>query len=198
MHLESVPMFPLRAVLYPGGPLPLRIFEPRYLDMVGRCVKEQSPFGVLLLMQGSEVGKEVRTQPTGTLARIVDWNQGADGLLGITAIGEDRFRLLKMHQQEDGLNTADIEVLPPEPEIPVPAEHKVLADLLQAAFDDLGEFYTFIEKRFDDASWVGFRFAEILPIDMQSKQYCLELDDPLARLEFIRPYLREMREEQAS
>ena len=118
MQIQSVPMFPLRAVLYPGGPLPLRIFEPRYIDMIGRCVKEQSPFGVVMLLEGADVDTKVHTQATGTLARIVDWDQGADGLLGITALGEDRFRLLRMEQQEDGLTVADIEVLPAEPETP--------------------------------------------------------------------------------
>jgi len=195
MSKQSIPLFPLQTVLYPGGPLPLRIFEPRYLEMVSRCVKEDTPFGVVLLMQGSEVAAEVRTQATGTLATIRDWDKGADGLLGITAIGGDRFRLLAIKQQEDGLNIGDVEVLPPEPEVPVPADYSLLADLLRAAFDDLGDYYALIEQRFDDASWVGYRFAELLPLDMQSKQYCLELDDPLMRLEFIRPYLREMREE---
>jgi Lon protease-like protein len=197
MSYQSVPIFPLQAVLFPGGPLPLRIFEPRYLDMVSRCVREDTPFGVVQLLQGSEVSQAMQTEATGTLARICDWNQGDDGLLGIIAAGEGRFRLRAIQQQDDGLNVGDIELLPPEPEVPVPAEYAVLVELLRASYDDLGEHYASIEPRFDDASWVGYRFAEILPLSIQSKQYCLELDDPLARLEYIRPYLREMREEQA-
>jgi Lon protease-like protein len=197
MSHQSVPIFPLQAVLFPGGPLPLRIFEPRYLDMVSRCVREDKPFGVVQLLQGSEVSEAIQTEATGTLARICDWNQGDDGLLGIIAAGEARFRLRAIQQQDDGLNVGDIELLPTEPEVPVPAEYAVLAELLRASFADLGEHYASIEPRFDDASWVGYRFAEILPLSMQNKQHCLELDDPLARLEYIRPYLREMREEQA-
>jgi len=197
MSRQSVPLFPLQTVLYPGGPLALKIFEPRYLDMVSSCIRDAAPFGVLLLTEGAEVSSEVQTQATGTLANIADWYQGSDGLLGITAIGAERFRLLAMRQQEGGLNVGDIELLPAEPEVPVPAEYSVLAELLRATFDDLGEHYASIEQSFDDASWVGYRLAEILPLDIQSKQYCLELDDPLARLEFIRPYLREMREELA-
>ena len=197
MSRQSVPLFPLQTVLYPGGPLLLKIFEPRYLDMVSSCIRDAVPFGVLLLTEGAEVSSEVQTQATGTLANISDWYQGSDGLLGITATGAERFRLLAMRQQDGGLNVGDIELLPAEPEVPVPAEYSVLAELLRATFDDLGEHYASIEQRFDDASWVGYRLAEILPLDMQSKQYCLELDDPLARLEFIRPYLREMREELA-
>jgi len=202
MSRQSVPLFPLQTVLFPGGPLLLRIFEPRYLDMVSRCVKDNSPFGVVLLAEGwqaSEVVSEVKpqTQATGTLAVISDWNQGADGLLGITAMGRERFRLLSMSRQDDGLNMGDIELLPAEPEVPVPADFALMSDLLRAVIDDLGEAYEGIERRFDDASWVGYRFAEILPLDAQRKQYCLELDDPLARLEFLQPFLRETREAQS-
>jgi Lon protease-like protein len=198
MSRQSVPLFPLQTVLFPGGPLPLRIFEPRYLDMVSRCVKGNEPFGVVLLAegsQGSEVASSVQpqTQATGTLALISDWYQGVDGLLGITATGGERFRLLSMSRLDDGLNVGDIEVLPAEPEVPVPAEFALMPDLLSAVIDDLGEPYEGIERRFDDASWVGYRFAEILPIDVQRKQYCLELDDPLARLEFLHPFLRDTR-----
>ena len=166
--------------------------------MVSRCVKGNEPFGVVLLAegaQGSEVASSVQpqTQATGTLALISDWYQGVDGLLGITAIGGERFRLLGMLRLDDGLNMGDIEVLPAEPEVPVSAEFALMPDLLSAVIDDLGEPYEGIERHFDDASWVGYRFAEILPIDVQRKQYCLELDDPLARLEFLYPFLRDTR-----
>ena len=202
MSRQSVPLFPLQTVLFPGGPLPLRIFEPRYLDMVSRCVKGSEPFGVVLLadgLQGSEIASEVqpKTQATGTLALISDWYQGADGLLGITAVGRERFRLLGMSRLDDGLNVGDVEVLPAEPEAPVPAEFALMPELLRAVIDDLGEAYQGIEQRFDDASWVGYRLAEILPIDLEHKQYCLELDDPLARLEFLHPFLRDTREAQS-
>jgi Lon protease-like protein len=90
-------------VLFPGGPLPLRIFEARYLDMISRCLKTDTPFGVLLIRDGDETGA-ARTHTVGTLARIVDWYQGSDGLLGVTAAGEQRFRLLDVGIQPDGLN----------------------------------------------------------------------------------------------
>ena len=104
----QVPLFPLRTVLYPGGPLPLRIFEPRYVDMIGRCMKTDSPFGVLLIKEGSEDGPAT-TYEVGTLARITDWYQGSDGLLGITALGEQRFRLISSRREADGLNVGEIE-----------------------------------------------------------------------------------------
>lgn len=192
----SVPLFPLQTVLFPGGPLPLRVFEPRYLDMISRCMQASESFGVVLIVAGSEVAGEVLTQANGTLATIFDWYQGSDGLLGITAMGGSRFRLLSMHRQDDGLNLGDIEILPPEPDIPVPGDYAVMSDLLRVVIDDLGHLYEKVEHHFDDASWVGYRFAEILPLTPERKQYCLEMDDPVARLEFLRPFLRQIHTQQ--
>jgi Lon protease-like protein len=201
----SLPLFPLRTVLFPGGPLALRIFEPRYLDMISRCMKDDSSFGVVLIAEGREaLGQEahgqaqteIQTQATGTLAKIVDWDQGEDGLLGLTAMGGDRFRLLSAHQQDDGLNVGSVEILPPEPEVPLPGDYALMADLLRAVMNDIGDLYAGVERCYDDASWVGYRFAEILSLDLESKQHCLEIDDPLVRLEFLRPFLRQIRDEQ--
>jgi Lon protease-like protein len=110
----KIPLFPLGTVLFPGGPLPLRIFEQRYLDMISSCLKNDSRFGVLLIRTGKETG-DATTHSVGTLARIVDWYQGSDGLLGITAIGEERFRLLQSERQENGLHLGDVKRLEAEP-----------------------------------------------------------------------------------
>jgi Lon protease-like protein len=192
----SVPLFPLRTVLFPEGPLPLRVFEPRYLDMISRCMKTNEPFGVVLIAEGREAGNMVSTHAQGTLATITDWYQGDDGLLGITASGGERFRLLSMERQPDGLNVGKIEKLPPEPAMPVPADFVRLAGLLRAILSDgdIAQLYKGLEPRYDDASWVGYRFAEILPIELEQKQLCLEMDDPLERLEYLRPMLRETKQ----
>ena len=160
--------------------------------MVSNCMKKNEPFGVVLIAEGNETGSEVVTQATGTLAMITDWYQGGDGLLGITATGESRFRLMSMRRQDDGLNTGDIEILPPEPEVPVPGDYLHMAKVLDALLDDIGGLYEQIPRDFDDASWVGYRLAETLPIEQEQKQYCLELDDPLARLEFLNPFLQQV------
>jgi len=192
-----VPLFPLTTVLFPGGPLPLRLFEPRYLDMVGRCMRQEVPFGVLLLSGATEAGQTVvRTEDIGTLATIVDWYQGADGLLGITALGGERFRLLGMQRQADGLNVGDIEVLAKDPEVALPQRYALMAELLRAIIDDLGKLYESVEKNYADASWVGFRFAEILPLSNSQKQLCLQMTDPIARLEYLQPLLRQIRDQQ--
>jgi Lon protease-like protein len=188
----KVPLFPLRTVLYPGGPLPLRIFEPRYLDMISKCLKNDSPFGVLLIKTGSEAGPAT-TYDIGTLARIIDWYQGSDGLLGITAVGEQRFRLLSSSREPDGLAVGDIELIPTETTRALTDEYRPLAKILSGVLEDLGRLYETLDKKYDDAGWVGYRFAEILPITPEQKQNCLEADDPVQRLEMMRDVLDSVR-----
>ena len=188
----QVPLFPLRTVLYPGGPLPLRIFESRYIDMVSRCIKGDEPFGVLLIRSASETGTS-STYDVGTLARITDWYQGNDGLLGITAVGEQRFRLISSVREADGLNVGNVELLPIEDGPTLPDEYKPLAGILSGVLNDLGRLYEPLAKKYDDAGWVGYRFAEILPITPEQKQSCLEADDPVSRLEMMSEVLDSVR-----
>ena len=187
-----VPLFPLNTVLFPGGPLPLRIFEARYLDMISHCMRHESPFGVLLIRDGDEAGVST-THNVGTLARITDWYQGSDGLLGITAIGEQRFRLIASQRQDDGLNIGEIEVLDSEPNLPLPEEYEEIATILAGVLDDLGRLYESLDRHFDDAGWVTSRFVEILPIDLEEKQRCLEQNDPVERLRIVRELLKATR-----
>ena len=188
----EIPLFPLNTVLYPDGPLPLRIFEQRYLDMISRCMKEEIPFGVALIKEGAEVGL-AKVHDTGTLASIADWYHGSDGLLGITAIGQQRFKINSSQRQADGLMIADVNQLPSELEVQLPDAYSPLADILTGVLDDLGRLYEQLEKRYADASWVSFRFAEILPITPEQKQLLLECDDPLQRLDEIRAVLESVR-----
>ncbi len=188
----KVPLFPLSTVLYPGGPLPLRIFEPRYLDMISDCLKNDKPFGVLLIRSGSETGPAT-TYEVGTLARITDWYQGSDGLLGITAVGEQRFRLISVSRRSDGLNIGEIELLEPEDCLSLPEEYKPLANILAGVLDDLGRLYESLERQYDDAGWVGYRFAEILPITTEQKQSCLEANDVMQRLILVQEVLNTVR-----
>lgn len=183
-----VPLFPLNTVLFPGGPLPLRIFETRYIDMVSHCLKTDSPFGVVLIAEGGETGP-ARTRDVGTLAHIIDWYQGSDGLLGVTAIGERRFRLLASERRADGLNVGEVEVLPDEPFLALAEEYRGIAEMLADVMDDLGLLYDSLERRFEDAGWVASRFVEILPLDLEQKQRCLEDADPEARLDIVRQIL---------
>jgi uncharacterized protein len=187
---SEIPLFPLNTVLFPGGPLPLRIFEPRYVDMVRHCMRSGSAFGVVLIRTGGEVGAVARTADIGTTARIVDFSQLPDGLLGLSCLGERRFRILRRWRQEDGLNLAEVEWLPvAEPE-PLPPELGFLSDLLKRVLPELGEMYANVPRHFDSADWVGARLVEILPLSLGDKQALLELEDAVARLERIAPLIR--------
>ena len=191
----------MRIVLFPDGPLPLRIFEPRYLDMIARCMKDNAQFGVVLTSPDVEsphgdVGSDILSvNHIGTLATITDWYQGSDGILGVTARGGSRLIVRSYHREPDGLYIGDINLLPAETGVALPAEYAAMAKLLEVIISDLGILYNEFDVRYDDASWVGYRFAEILPISLDEKQYCLEMSEPLRRLEFLQPLLRSLRQE---
>jgi len=186
----TLPLFPLNTVLFPGGPLPLRIFETRYTDMVRRCMREGSSFGVVLIRAGGEVGAVAQTADIGTTARIVDFHQLPDGLLGLACRGERKFRILRRLRQSDGLNLGEVEWLAAEPLVSLPAEYEHLAELLRKVLPELGDTYAHIPQAFDDAGWVAARLLEILPLGAADKQACLELDDPLVRLQQIAPLIQ--------
>ena len=183
--LQETPVFALNTVLYPGGPLPLRIFEPRYMDMVSDRLRRDAPFIVNLIRSGPEVGGGATTHSVGTLARIVDWNRQDDGLLGIVVLGGRRARVLGTETRADGLCVASARVLEDEPAAAVPPEHRRLAGLLRGLFDQFEARYRHVTPRFEDASWVGYRLSELLPMPLARKQHLLETDDPLARLDAI-------------
>lgn len=188
--MTELPLFPLNTVLFPEGPLSLRIFEPRYVDMVGRCMRESTPFGVVAIRSGAEVGTIAATAELGTTASIVDFSKLPDGLLGIMCQGERKFRLLRRWQRPDGLNLGEIEYLAPEPRVEVPDEHQHLADLLRKVLPELGEPYATLPTRFTDAAWVGYRLAEILPLELEDKLSLLALEEPLGRLEQLGGLMR--------
>jgi uncharacterized protein len=186
-----IALFPLHTVLFPGGPLPLRIFETRYTDMVRRCMRTQEPFGVVLIQEGDEAGVVATTATVGCTARIVDFHTLHDGLLGISCVGERKFRVLRVWRADDGLNMGEVAWLPVEPELPVPADCERLASTLRRALEELAEHYENVARKFDDAAWIGARVAELLPIELADKQALLELDDPIERLRSLLTVVRE-------
>jgi len=175
-------LFPLNTVLFPGGPLSLRIFEPRYLDLVRRCARAQDTFGVVLILAGAEVGEVASVASTGTSARLTDFSSLPDGLLGIECIGERRFHVLRRWRQHDGLNLAEIEYSAAEALRAVPAPYRHLAELLRELLPRLGGAYGQLPAHYEEAGWVANRWAEILPLAPAERQRLLELTDPLERL----------------
>jgi len=182
---SDIALFPLHTVLFPGGPLPLRIFETRYTDMVRNCMREQQPFGVVLIQEGEEAGPVATTATVGCSARIVDFYTLQDGLLGISCVGERKFSVLRVWRAPDGLNVGEVSWLEPEPRITLPEEYAQFGASVRRAVAELAEHYQHVEKHFDDAAWIGARITELIPIGLNEKQVLLELDDPIARLDAL-------------
>ena len=185
----QIPLFPLDAVLFPGGVLPLRIFEQRYLDMAAACMKEERPFGVCLIVAGEEAGGVAEPHPVGTLARIADWEMEQLGLLQVTTRGEQRFRIIDTTVGENNLLQAEVEIIANDGPLPFPVERQRLLPLLRRIAGDMGPARIPEPHHYDDAEWVGYRITEILPVQNLAKQKLLELEDPLARLEILERFL---------
>ena len=192
--MTDLPLFPLRTVLFPGGLLPLRIFEPRYIDMVGRCLREDQVFGVVLILEGEEGGMVDRLAAVGCSARIVDFQQLPDGLLGLMCRGERRFRIHSRGIQAGGLHTAEVGWLPEPPPIPLTADQAPLSGVLRRVLVELGDLAQHLRPDYEEAGWVSNRFAELLPLDRATQQKLLEIDDPRERLRLLSPLITTSRE----
>ncbi|MBC7470276.1 MAG: LON peptidase substrate-binding domain-containing protein [Ramlibacter sp.] len=199
LTLSSLPLFPLGTALFPAGVLQLRIFEVRYLDMIGKCQKAGAPFGVVSLTEGSEVrvpgGKEAFAK-VGTIATITDFETPQPGLMVIRARGEQRFRITASEQLRHGLWVADVQRLAADLAVPVPDDLKPTADALGRLIQSLQQKAGIGAQmpldgpfRLDDCGWVANRWCELLPLSVQLKQRLMELDNPLVRLELVNDVL---------
>jgi uncharacterized protein len=179
---EEVALFPLHTVLFPGGRLPLRIFEQRYMEMAKACLRDNAPFGVCLIHQGKEVGEPAVPVGVGCLARIAEWDMPQLGVLQVTARGESRFRILDQRVQADGLVRASIERLPEGDDAPLPDAAGRYAKLLERVIE---QHPALLERphRLDSSAWVSARLAELLPLPLEAKQALLETENGRARLE---------------
>jgi Lon protease-like protein len=190
-----IPLFPLQSVLFPGGRLPLRIFEQRYMDMAKVCLKEGTPFGICLIASGDEVAQPgkgaAHPHATGTLAYIADWDMPQLGVLNVTAQGSSRFRVLKHWAEPSQLLRADVEAIPDAAVIPIPGAYARLVPLLRAMVEEMTRngLGPAEPHRFFDAGWLGMRYAEVLPIPAIAKQKLLEVEDSIDRLEIIYRFL---------
>lgn len=195
---QDIPLFPLGTVLFPGGRLPLQIFEPRYLDLVRQCMKADSGFGVVLIRDGRETRRPDDAGPpalfeVGTYARIVDFNPLPNGRLGITCQGDGKFRVQRVWETRDHLAMAAVRFLPEEPPAPVPEEFDGLVKTLRMLLkhplvEQLG-----IEADLADARAVGWRLAELLPLEAETKQGLLQMQLPRERLLEVRRLVGRLR-----
>ncbi|NCF76508.1 MAG: peptidase S16 [Proteobacteria bacterium] len=196
----DIPLFPLRTVLFPGGALPLRIFEPRYVDMIRWCMREGKGFGVVLLREGSDVldakdpdnkAKGAHIYDVGTQAHIIDFDQADNGLLGIVAQGGEKFSVIETDVARDGLMRAEVRLLS-EPALPLSERYdplvSVLRDLLaHPLIQELSPQVDFHEDRS-----VSHRVADLLPIAPEAKQWLLEMPTPEARLVELQEIIKQL------
>jgi Lon protease-like protein len=183
MPAVSLPLFPLHTVLVPGAQLQLRIFEPRYLDLIRSCSREGSGFGVCLILDGSEAGEPAAPVALGTEARIVDFTTLPGGLLGITVLGGRRFQVERTRVRDNGLIVADVSWLDESAQTALAVEYDLLATLLRRLIERAGGLHAHADAMtYADASWVSWRLAELLPIALEDRQLLLQESDPHARL----------------
>ncbi len=192
MSSTTITIFPLGTVLFPGGVLPLRIFEARYVDMVRECMRNSIAFGVCRITNGMEAGTPADHEQIGCSARIVNFDSEANGLLNIRTIGEQRFRILERETTSAGLVKATVEWINLEEDLPIPADMRQCATVVEEVISELVETEHDPMRRvleppylLDSATWVSNRLCEILPFAPHSKQLLLELNDPLQRLSIV-------------
>lgn len=200
---QWIPLFPLNTVLFPLGILPLRVFEPRYTDMVRNCMQHDAPFGVVLIRDGREVGAAATTEQIGCMAHIRNWDMQELGVLLLKTQGGTRFRILATRETTDHRLEARVEMLADDAPSSVGAAHQDSIETLQQVIDQVKEqgkaeqgaafMYPFpLPTRLDDAGWVAHRWSEILPLALAHKQRLLAINDPQARLQAVQEYLSEL------
>jgi Lon protease-like protein len=197
-----LPLFPLNAVLFPDGVLPLKVFEARYIDMVRDCMKNETPFGVVLIKSGSEVGEAAEPEAVGSLAHIMHWDMENLGVLWLRTRGGERFRILQTRVLPDRRLEGMINMLSNDVAAPVSDMHLRCAKTLKIVIDDINaksqteQGHAFNSPfaspiKLDDAGWVANRWCEILPIPLKARQKLLELDDAQSRLSIVYRYLQQ-------
>ena len=209
LTLDSLPLFPLGTVLFPGGVLPLRIFEMRYLSMIGKCHSTGAPFGVVTLTQGTEVRQPDPSSPggdgfvqeafhrVGTLASITEFSVPQAGLMMIHCTGLQRFQIDSSDQLKHGLWTANVTLIPPDLAVPIPTDLQNVATALGNVLDSLNARQSSSEPsqvptayQLDDCAWVANRWCELLPMPALIRQQMMALDNPLVRLELVNDLLQ--------
>lgn len=182
----DIPIFPLHTVLFPDGYLKLRIFEQRYIDMVRECSLKACDFGVCLINNQEDSNRPANHMRVGTTAEICDFSTLGDGLLGITAHGRQKFIISKTRMRDNGLLMAEVKILDQTAVIDVPEEYSVLSMITARFMEQMSSNYpSFQPQHLQDANWIGYRLAELLPLDINEKQVLLQLSDPLERLQML-------------
>lgn len=182
-------LFPLNTVLFPGSILPLKVFEPRYVELVSDCMRAEKPFGINLIRTGQETGTPADPEPVGCLASISGWDMPELGILQIQVTGGQRFYVEHSHVEPNGLILASACLIAEEAPLALPAKHVACAEMLKRIIDHLGHERFQAPFKYDDSVWVGYRLAELLPLKRSARQNMLEMNDSLVRIEILHSFL---------
>ena len=194
---ESLPLFPLHTVLLPGAPLGLRVFERRYLDLVAECGRSGRGFGICLILDGEEVGSPATPAAFGVEARIEDFGSDRNGLLTLQVRGLQRFRVVRTRVRDNGLLVGEVQWCQEPATSPLQPQHAALATLLAELLDKVGGAHPDLghasanRRQLEDAAWVGWRLAELLPVSDEQRLALLQEDDPHRRLDRVLEWLDE-------
>jgi len=185
-----LPLFPLNAVVFPGGRRPLRIFEQRYLDMVKQAIADDTPFGICAIREGTETGAPAVPYTVGTRVHVTDWDMPQAGILHIDTQAEERFVVRSTHIEPAGLLIGSVEAVSAEPASTIPDELELAVEILRHIIDEYGNAHFPAPHEFDNAVWVGFRLSEVLPLKLSVKQNLLEMNDSAMRLRILTEFLK--------
>lgn len=187
---SSLPLFPLNTVVFPGGQLPLRIFEQRYLGMVKQAIAASSPFGICAIREGAETGTPAVPYAIGTRVRVTDWDMPQAGILHIDTQAEERFVVRSTHIEPGGLLVGSVEAVSAEPAVAIPDEFELAVEILRHIIGEYGDAHFPAPHQFDNAVWVGYRLSEVLPLKLSVKQNLLEMNDSAMRVRILTEFLK--------
>jgi Lon protease-like protein len=186
----ALPLFPLNTVVFPGGRLPLKIFEQRYLEMVKQAIAGNTPFGICAIREGAETGTPAVPYSIGTRVRITDWDMLQTGILHIDTLAQERFVVRSTHAEPSGLLIGAVEAVSAESAITVPEELELAVEILRHIISEYGDAHFPAPHDFDNAVWVGYRLSEVLPLRLSIRQNLLEMNDSITRLRILTEFLK--------
>jgi len=178
-----LPLFPLNSVVFPGGRLPLRIFEQRYLDMVKQAIADKSPFGICAI-------RDATPYSVGTLVHVTDWDMPQTGILHIETQARERFVIRSSHVETSGLLMGKVDSIGPETGIAIPHDLALTVEILRQIIQEYGAARFPEPHEFDNAVWVGYRLSEVLPLKLSTKQNLLEMNDSVTRLRILAEFIK--------
>jgi uncharacterized protein len=187
---RTLPLFPLNTVVFPGGRLPLKVFEQRYLEMVKQAIAANTPFGICAIREGKEIGPPAVPCSLGTRVRITDWDMPQTGILHIDTLAQERFLVRSTRAEPSGLLIGAVEDVSAESAIAVPDDLELAVEVLRHIISEFGDAHFPAPHDFGNAVWVGYRLSEVLPLKLSIRQNLLEMNDSITRLRILTEFLK--------